>query len=237
MIDGFTSSPAHEQALSQLAAEKFGAPMAALTFKPLVTPPDYWERITINLLNVVAATRTASVAADERSINIRGITDDGSAWNDNLEALRAVTPSNVAINAEIMVIQPMPPVAELCLRTFAQASNATVGFKQSSTEIRTSSHPLLDAIIDIAYDCQDTTIAITGHSDATGNELTNKRLSLARAQAVADYLTRAGLAPDRLLVTGAGSLFPVADYSNALGRRRNRRVEFEMLPAEPQAAL
>ena len=205
VFDGFTSSSAHENALSKLVTEQFGAHTTALTFKPLVTPPDYWEQVSISLLKAVATTQTASVVADEESIDIRGITDNGTAWNDNLESLRAATPPNIAINTEVVVIPLLPPVADLCLRSFSQVGKGAVGFKQSSVEIRTSSYAMLDGIIDVAYHCQDTNITITGHSDATGNETMNQRLSLARAQAVAEYLTRGGLAPDRLLVTGAGS--------------------------------
>jgi outer membrane protein OmpA-like peptidoglycan-associated protein len=128
-------------------------------------------------------------------------------------------------------------LAELCLRAFSRSDHENVSFRKSSTEIRTPSYAALDALINIAYDCHDMTIAITGHSDSSGYEVTNRRLSFERAQAVADYLARGGLATDRLLVTGAGSLFPVAENSNALGRSLNRRIEIEMLPAQAQTAL
>ncbi len=101
-------------------------------------------------------------------------------------------------------------------------------FRQSSAELRTSSYATLDKVIDLANDCRDNRIAITGHSDASGNEVWNQRLSLARAQAVADYLIRGGIEPTRLIVAGAGSSSPVADNSTASGRSRNRRIEFEL---------
>jgi len=125
----------------------------------------------------------------------------------------------------------------LCQRVFSRAGSEAVNFKQSSADIRTSSHATLDALVSIAYDCSETRISITGHSDSSGYEVHNRRLSLQRAQAVADYLARGGISHDRLLVTGVGSSFPIADNSSEPGRNLNRRIEFEMLPAEPQAAL
>jgi OOP family OmpA-OmpF porin len=87
---------------------------------------------------------------------------------------------------------------------------------------------VLDKIIEVADDCRDSTIAITGHSDSSGNETWNRRLSVARAQAVADYITRGGITPARLLVEGLGSAVPIADNATAQGRSINRRIEFEL---------
>ena len=101
-------------------------------------------------------------------------------------------------------------------------------FRQSSTEIRDSSFGTLARIIDFAYDCPRTVIAITGHTDASGDETWNRRLSLARAQAVADHLANGGIDPQRLTVSGLGSSEPIADNSTPQGRGRNRRIEFSL---------
>jgi OOP family OmpA-OmpF porin len=227
-LDGFTSSTAHELALSQLVAEKFSTHEAVLNFRPLVLPPDSWAQITTRLLNAISTTESANAVVSEQLIEIRGITDDRPGWEHSLDTLRAETQRDVVIDADVVLISRLPPVSELCQRTFSLAGQEKVGFKQSSTEIRTSSYASLDSIISIAYDCADIAIAITGHSDASGDEGSNQRLSLARAQEVADYLVRGGLTSTRLFVTGAGSLLPVADNSTAAGRSLNRRIEFEM---------
>ena len=103
-----------------------------------------------------------------------------------------------------------------------------VAFHRSSAEIRTSSFATLDRIIEIANDCRDNSIAIIGHSDALGDESWNRRLSRARAQAVADYVIRAGIQQQRVVVEGLGSSQPIADNSTAHGRGLNRRIEFEL---------
>lgn len=71
-------------------------------------------------------------------------------------------------------------------------------------------------------------VYITGHTDATGPQELNDRLSLQRARAVADYLVAAGVNPERLYVRGAGSEMPIADNSTMMGRAANRRVEIEL---------
>ncbi len=237
LLEGSTSSSAHEQALKLLVAEKFDTADVHLKFRPLVVPPTTWSQVTLSLVDAIATTRAADATASEQRIQLRGITDDSSAWAASLDALRAASANSVLVDAEVVVLEPLPAVAELCQRVFSRTGNESINFRQSSADIRTSSHATLDAIVSTAYDCNETIIAITGHTDASGYEVNNQRLSLQRAQAVADYLASHGLARDRLLVTGVGSSLPIADNSSAPGRNLNRRIEFKMLPAETQAAL
>ncbi len=73
-------------------------------------------------------------------------------------------------------------------------------------------------------------IKIDGHTDNTGNSDANQDLSVARAQAVADYLTKLSsveFPTSRFQVTGHGDLVPVdpsADQNSAAARAANRRV-------------
>ena len=59
-----------------------------------------------------------------------------------------------------------------------------------------------------------------------GDNNANMALSEKRAQAVADYLVKAGLPPDRLKAVGYGSLQPVAANDTDEGKAKNRRIDF-----------
>jgi len=72
-------------------------------------------------------------------------------------------------------------------------------------------------------------IEISGHTDKTGSEPLNFRLSESRARAVVDYLVNKGVDSARLEYRGFGSLQPVADNATSEGRAKNRRVEFKIL--------
>jgi len=74
-------------------------------------------------------------------------------------------------------------------------------------------------------------IEVAGHTDATGSEAKNFRLSRARADAVVQYLAVQHKIPLRRFVTpmGYGKTEAVADNTTAAGRQQNRRVEVKMI--------
>jgi len=68
-------------------------------------------------------------------------------------------------------------------------------------------------------------VYVCGYTDATGSEEYNLRLSLKRAQAVADYLVARGVDKERLKIRGFGKQYPVESNASAAGRALNRRTE------------
>jgi outer membrane protein OmpA-like peptidoglycan-associated protein len=74
-------------------------------------------------------------------------------------------------------------------------------------------------------------IEVSGHTDSTGSDAKNFRLSQARADAVVQYLAVQHKIPLRRFVTpmGYGKTEAVADNSTAAGREQNRRVEVKMI--------
>ena len=228
LIGGTSTSTAHEAALVQLAAEHFGDYELQTLFHPGVIVVEHWEAATNRLLYAIAALGSAEAEMDRRSISIRGVTSDVDAFAARVEILRKELPENVQLNTDVLVVRSAVSFDELCERAFSEVVLQPVSFRQSSAEIRRRSFVTLDRITNFAHDCQDITIAITGHTDASGDESWNRQLSRARAQAVADHIVQRGIDPQRLIVSGLGSSVPVADNSTAQGRELNRRIEFEL---------
>jgi outer membrane protein OmpA-like peptidoglycan-associated protein len=77
---------------------------------------------------------------------------------------------------------------------------------------------------------QNMIVEIAGHTDAVGTKDYNKYLSLKRAQAVKNFLTKKGIDTRRINAVGYGKSKPLAsnDDENG-GRELNRRVEFKVL--------
>ena len=76
-------------------------------------------------------------------------------------------------------------------------------------------------------------IKISGHTDSnpinTPQYPDNFVLSMARANAVRDYLVSQGVSPERFFTFGFAATRPVASNATGEGRRQNRRVELELI--------
>lgn len=81
-----------------------------------------------------------------------------------------------------------------------------------------------------AYD--NTELIIAGHTDSSGPEDYNQKLSEQRAESAAAMLAREGVTVSRLSIVGHGESEPVASNESALGRQQNRRVEVAIFASE-----
>jgi outer membrane protein OmpA-like peptidoglycan-associated protein len=68
-------------------------------------------------------------------------------------------------------------------------------------------------------------LEVEGHTDSTGGDELNQKLSEQRAGTTREYLIQQGLAEGHITAKGYGKTMPVADNSTAQGRQQNRRVE------------
>ena len=74
-------------------------------------------------------------------------------------------------------------------------------------------------------DLPETDITIYGHTDNTGSDAVNERLSNERALAVQNYLNSCGISTSRMTAEGKSYSMPVASNETVEGRAQNRRVE------------
>lgn len=72
-------------------------------------------------------------------------------------------------------------------------------------------------------------VCLTGNTDKSGDEPANRRLSLRRAEAVANYLIEIGVARDHIAVRGLGSSQPLVP-NGPPSEPQNRRVEVGAVP-------
>jgi outer membrane protein OmpA-like peptidoglycan-associated protein len=102
-------------------------------------------------------------------------------------------------------------------------------FETGKSTLKPTSFPELERVIKFLNENSTLKIEIAGHTDNVGNAATNKNLSQARANAVANYIIKNGVAKDRIVAKGYGMEKPVASNKTAAGKSQNRRVEFTIL--------
>jgi len=103
-------------------------------------------------------------------------------------------------------------------------------FDFDKATFKTESYPELNKLEAMLAQNSGMVVEIAGHTDAIGTKAYNQYLSLKRAQAVKDYLTKKGINARRVKPVGYGKSKPLAsnDDENG-GRELNRRVEFKVL--------
>ena len=80
-------------------------------------------------------------------------------------------------------------------------------------------------------------IWIEGHTDLTGDQRYNQKLSEARASAVREALVALGVAPERLVAYGRGEARPATAAERGRPTVENRRVVFRMVSADTPALV
>jgi outer membrane protein OmpA-like peptidoglycan-associated protein len=75
----------------------------------------------------------------------------------------------------------------------------------------------------------DTNILIEGHTDSSGADDYNLRLSQSRAQSVSSYLAMQKVLSTRFTTQGYGESQPIADNASAAGKQQNRRVDVAIM--------
>jgi outer membrane protein OmpA-like peptidoglycan-associated protein len=102
-------------------------------------------------------------------------------------------------------------------------------FETGKSILNASSYAELDRLLNIMKENAEMKIEISGHTDKTGSETVNLKLSEDRAKAVVEYLVQKGVVRTRMEFKGFGSMQPVTDNATPQGRAKNRRVEFKIL--------
>jgi len=99
-----------------------------------------------------------------------------------------------------------------------------VQFAVNSAELTAEGRATLNDVAENLTRLKFMSGTVTGHTDSSGADDYNQKLSERRAQTVASYLEGKGIAVGRLAASGAGESQPIADNKTKEGRAQNRRV-------------
>ncbi len=132
------------------------------------------------------------------------------------------TPAGVSVDSngcKPVVVTAPPPVERF------NGVLEGVNFFTGSARLTPLAKIKLDGIAKQLLEYPDANILVVGHTDSRGSAASNKKLSIERAHAVANYLVRKGLEPSHIRYTGKGESQPIASNATEKGRALNRRVE------------
>ncbi|MCX7631864.1 MAG: OmpA family protein [Turneriella sp.] len=105
----------------------------------------------------------------------------------------------------------------------------SIHFDFDSAQLRQSSEPVLYMVLDFLQKNPQARFEIIGHTDLSGDDDYNLKLSEKRAESVKAWLVEHGIAAERLTTSGAGKSRPLVARRGKPYDEKNRRTEFRLL--------
>jgi outer membrane protein OmpA-like peptidoglycan-associated protein len=163
----------------------------------------------------------AAITSDTRVSPVEANQERMAGQMDELYAVAAEARAEVkAVNERVSALDD-----------YDVQETVAVTFRTNSAVLSPEAKRQLDNLAVKTQGARAFMIEVAGHTDATGSEAKNFRLSRQRAEAVVQYLAVQHKIPLRRFVTpmGYGKTEAVADNTTAEGRQQNRRVEVKMI--------
>lgn len=104
-----------------------------------------------------------------------------------------------------------------------------LNFKPDSSELLPGENERLDQIAQVLKEVPDQMFLVEGHTASVGYEKGEMKLSVERANSVANALIQRGIPREKFICKGSGGTKPIADNSTQEGKAKNRRVEITIL--------
>jgi OmpA-OmpF porin, OOP family len=227
-LTGYVPDNNVHAALVAAAGRKFFSEKVVDNLKASVGAPTGFAAAVMPALGALSRLSTGTLVVSDREVRLSGDGLHDAAANEIRAGLGKDFPQGWQYKPEISVKPAAAPVdATVCQQLFADLlAKGRIRFESGKADIVLDSAGLLDRLIETALRCPSANIEIAGHTDAVGEENANQALSEKRAQAVTDYLVKAGMPADRFTAVGYGSTQPVAANDTDEGKAQNRRIDF-----------
>ncbi|MDE1163839.1 MAG: OmpA family protein [Pseudomonas sp.] len=119
--------------------------------------------------------------------------------------------------------------AKLLPMNFDQVSQTQVGFPGAGPDLDAAAKRRLDTVLAfMKADPSVNHVELDGHSDNSGNRLTNRDMSRRRALAVMDYLKANGVPEAQITMRFHGERYPLVPNTTKANRATNRRVNIHL---------
>ena len=226
-LTGYVPDNNVHAALVAAAGRKFFNEKVVDNIKASLGAPSGFANAVVPALGALSRLSTGTLVVSDREVKL-----SGDAFYDAAAAqIRAGLkdfPQGWQFKADISVKPASAPVdGTVCQQLFSDLlAKGKIRFESGRATIDPDSAGLLDRLIETALRCPSANIEIAGHTDADGEDGFNQALSEKRAQAVTDFLVKAGLPAERFTAMGYGSTQPVASNDTDEGKAQNRRIDF-----------
>ncbi len=225
VIEGVVPDQASKQALlNQLATLYPAQDIVDKIQVGAVTAPQGWHNSVAALMTPdLKQIRQGQLSVNGTAVQLRGKMTDPAQIQAMTALYQSLVQPPYRLNTQLSAHRAEQQLLDNTLK------NRIVEFESGSAVLTATGSQILDEMVLALNKLQNKNIKIIGHTDNSGQAQKNIQLSQSRAEAVKNYLIAKGIAASRLSLAGMGANQPVADNSTAEGRKKNRRIEFEVL--------
>jgi OOP family OmpA-OmpF porin len=189
----------------------------------MVSAPNGWSSNVSSAINDdLKKVKQGSLTVRGTQVNLTGKVTNPNDIQPATQRLQSLVP-NYKVNAQLSVNAAEQQIIDATLK------NRIIEFESGSAVLATSGTQILDEMAVALNKVGGKKVKIIGHTDSSGDLAKNLSLSQERAIAVKNYLVGKNINADSMSTEGLGPNKPVADNTTPEGRRKNRRIEFEVL--------
>ena len=227
-LSGYVPDKAAQEAIDAAAARKFFNEKVVDNLKTSIGAPSGFAAALVPALGALSRLSTGTLVVTDREVKLSGDALYDAAAGQIRAGLGKDFPPGFQYKPDISIKPASAPVdATVCQQLFSELlGKGRIRFESARATIDPDSAGLLDRLIETALRCSSANIEVGGHTDADGEDAANQALSEKRAQAVVDYLVKAGLPANRFTAVGYGATQPVGNNETDEGKAQNRRIEF-----------
>jgi OmpA-OmpF porin, OOP family len=227
-LTGYVPDNNVHAAIAAAAGRKFFSEKVVDNLKASIGAPSGFVSAVVPALGALSRLSTGTLVVSDREVKLSGDALYDAAAAQIRAGIEKDFPEGWQVKADISVKPASAPVdATVCQQLFLDLlAKGKIRFESGRASIDLDSAGLLDHLVETALRCPTVNIEIAGHTDADGEDGFNQALSEKRAQAVMDYLVKAGLPASRFTATGYGSAQPVGSNDTDEGKAQNRRIDF-----------
>ncbi len=225
VVEGAVPNEASKQAILLKMQSIYGADQVVdkIQVRPVSAPNGWSDTVSRVITPDLKKISQGQLRVRGTQVELTGKMTDPSQIQPTTSTFQSLVQQPYRLTAQLSVNQVEQKIIDDALK------NRIIEFESGSAILTDAGNKILDEMVVALTKVGAKKVKIIGHTDSSGDANKNTVLSQERAMAVQNYLVSKSIAVDRLSTAGKGSSQPVADNSTVEGRKKNRRIEFEVL--------
>ncbi|MFW1911907.1 OmpA family protein [Acinetobacter ursingii] len=225
VVEGVVPNEASKQAILQKMQSVYGADQVVDKIQVrAVSAPNGWSNLVTQVISPdLKKVKQGKLTVRGTQVELTGKMTNPNEIQPTISQFQSLVQPPYRFNSQLTVNQAEQKIIDDALK------NRIIEFESGSAILTASGQQILNEMAAALHKVGGKKVKIIGHTDSSGDASKNLLLSQQRANAVKDYLITKSVSADNLSTEGVGSNKPVADNDTAEGRRKNRRIEFEVL--------